>query len=127
MNSAPEGILCSQTNEWILEEENNIFSVGLTDFYIEKLGDVVFVELPEAGSHFLKNEAFATIESIKDASEIYMPISGIVTQVNENLINSPELINEDAFGAWLVKIKADDFQNDSQGLMDYTDYIDEVQ
>ncbi len=127
MNNVPEGILCSQTNEWVLEEGNDIFSIGLSDIYVEKMGDIVFVELPEVNQHYKKDEAFATIESVKNAYEIFMPISGRVVEINENLINSPELINEDAFASWLIKIKADDFQNESQGLLDYDDYRDEVQ
>ncbi len=122
----PDGILCSKTHEWVLEE-GNLVSVGLTDWAVEQLGDIVFVELPEVNSKFSKDEVFATIESVKAASEIYMPVAGEVVEVNENLINSPELINEDPFSSWLVKIKSEDFQQDSQGLLEYTDYRDEVQ
>ena len=121
----PDGILCSKTHEWVSEEEN-IAIIGLTDWVIEQLGDIVFIELPEIGTYFAKNEAFATIESVKAANEIYMPVSGKIIEINENLINSPELINEDAFSAWLVKIAPDDFQDDAQGLLEYSDYIDEV-
>ena len=74
-----------------------------------------------------KDEVFSTIESVKAASEIYMPISGEIVEVNEQLINSPELINDDAFSAWLIKVKPQDFQQDSQGLLEYDDYKDEVQ
>lgn len=95
-SNAPEGILCSKTHEWALEDGNNII-IGLTDYAIEQLGDIVFVELPEVGSEFVKNEVFATIESVKAAEEIYMPIGGKVIEINEELINSPELINEDVW------------------------------
>ena len=122
----PEGILCSKTHEWVAQEEN-VAVIGLTDWAVEQLGDIVFVELPEVGSSFTKDEVFATIESVKAASEIYMPVGGEVIEVNEALINSPELINEDAFGSWLIKINPDNFQDDSQGLMEYNDYKDEVQ
>ena len=122
----PEGILCTKTHEWVLEEGEKA-TIGLTDYAVEQLGDVVFVELPEVGTAFSKEESFATIESVKAASEIYMPVSGEVTEVNEKLINSPELINEDCWGNWLVKIKPDNFQEDSAGLMEYNDYKDEVQ
>ena len=122
----PEGILCSKTHEWVAQIDNE-YVIGLTDWAVEQLGDVVFVELPEVGSSFSKEETFATIESVKAASEIYMPVAGEILEVNEDLINSPELINEDAFGAWLVKIKPENFQEDSQGLMEYDDYKDEVQ
>ena len=124
--STPEGILCTKTHEWVLDE-NEVATVGLTDWAVEQLGDVVFVELPEIGSKFAKEEVFATIESVKAASEIYMPVGGEIVEVNEDLINSPELINEDSWSNWLVKIKPDDFQTDSVGLMEYNDYREEVQ
>lgn len=122
----PDGILCSKTHEWVAEAQDSA-TIGLTDWAVEQLGDVVFIELPEVGSVFGKDEVFATIESVKAASEIYMPVAGEVVEVNESLINSPELINEDAFSAWLIKIKPQNFQQDSQGLMEYNDYKDEVQ
>ena len=122
----PDGILCAKTHEWILEEENKA-TIGLTDYAIEQLGDIVFIELPEVGATYAKEEVFATIESVKAASEIYMPVSGKIIEVNEKLTNSPELLNEDAFENWLVKIECDNFQQDSQGLLEYNDYKDEVQ
>ncbi len=122
----PDGILCAKTHEWILEEDNKA-TIGLTDYAIEQLGDIVFIELPEVGATYAKEEVFATIESVKAASEIYMPVSGKIIEVNEKLTNSPELLNEDAFENWLVKIECDNFQQDSQGLLEYNDYKDEVQ
>lgn len=122
----PEGILCSKTHEWILEE-NDLVTVGLTDWAVEQLGDIVFVELPETGANFSKGEAFSTIESVKAASEIYAPISGEVVEVNEKLINSPELINEDCYSSWLIKLKPANLKEDSQGLLDYNDYKDEIE
>lgn len=124
--NVPDGILCSKTHEWILEEGDEAV-IGLTDWAVEQLGDVVFVELPEVGANFAKDEVFATIESVKAASEIYMPVGGEIVEINEQLINSPELINEDSFANWLVKIKPENFQQDTIGLMEYNDYKDEVQ
>ena len=124
--TTPEGILCTKTHEWVLDE-TSVATIGLTDWAVEQLGDVVFVELPEIGATFAKDEVFATIESVKAASEIYMPVGGEIVEVNEQLINSPELINEDAFQNWLVKIKPEDFKEDSEGLMEYDDYKEEVQ
>ncbi len=123
---APEGILCSRTHEWALEDGNTVI-IGLTDYGVEQLGEIVFVELPEVGSEFTKNEVFATIESVKAASEIYMPVSGKIIEVNEELINSPELINEDVWEkGWLVKVECDTFQEDSLGLLEYEDYKEEA-
>lgn len=125
-SNAPEGILCSKTHEWALEEGDKV-TIGLTDYAIEQLGDIVFVELPEVGSEFAKNEVFATIESVKAASEIYMPIGGKVTEINEELINSPELINEDVWEkGWLIKIETNTYQEDSLGLLEYEDYKEDT-
>lgn len=123
---ALDGILCSKTHEWALEKDNAVV-VGLTDYAVEQLGDVVFIELPEVDSTFAKDEAFATIESVKAASEIYMPVGGKIIEINEELINSPELINESAWDNWLVKIEADNFADDSASLLDYDDYKEEIQ
>ncbi len=121
----PEGILCSRTHSWILEVESDAV-IGLTDWQTQQLGDIVFVELPEINSQYAKDEVFATIESVRGACELFMPVSGKVIEINEELINSPELINEDCFENWLVKIKPNNFQEDSEGLIEYVDYIDEV-
>ena len=118
----PEGILCSKSHEWVLDE-GDTYKIGLTDYAVEQLGDIVFVELPE----FAKGEVFATIESVKAASEIYMPIGGKIVEVNEELINSPELINENVWEkGWLVKVQSDTFAQDSLGLLEYEDYKEEV-
>ncbi|MCD8024123.1 MAG: glycine cleavage system protein GcvH [Candidatus Gastranaerophilales bacterium] len=122
----PEGILCSNTHEWILEGKDTC-TIGLTDYAVEQLGDVVFVELPEIGSEFNKNEPFATIESVKAASEIYMPVSGKIVEINEELINAPEIINNDPYEkGWLVKITSETVQEDSVGLLEYEDYKEEL-
>ncbi len=123
--AAPEGILCSKTNEWVLED-NNIVLIGLTDKIVEQYGDIVFIELPEIDTYFSKDEIFATVESVKGAGEIYMPVSGKIVEVNEQLINSPDIINESPYEAWIVKIQPDDFQNESQDFLEYDDYIEDV-
>ena len=122
----PEGILCSKSHEWVLDE-GDTYKIGLTDYAVEQLGDIVFVELPEVESEFAKGEVFATIESVKATSEIYMPIGGKIVEVNEELINSPELINENVWEkGWLVKVQSDTFAQDSLGLLEYEDYKEEV-
>lgn len=124
-----EGMLCTKSHEYILEQEGNNgkYIVGLTDYAVEQLGDIVFVELPEVGSSFVKNESFATVESVKAASEIYMPISGTISEVNEAIIETPELLNEDPHGkAWLVKIDSNADDIEFKDLLDYSDYREEV-
>lgn len=122
----PEGLLCSKSHEWVLEQ-GDVCTIGLSDYAVEQLGDIVFVELPETGTTFSKNEVFATIESVKAASEIYMPVGGEVVEINEELINTPELVNEDPYEkGWLIKVKCDTFAQDTLGLMEYEDYREET-
>ena len=123
--NTPEGILCTRTHEWVLEDSEELL-IGITDWQINQLGDIVVVELPEVGAKFEKDEIFGTIESVRAACELYMPVGGEIVEVNEKLINSPDLINEDCYTNWLIKIKPSNFQEDSIGLIEYTDYIDEV-
>ncbi|MBQ3311030.1 glycine cleavage system protein GcvH [bacterium] len=121
-------ILCSKTHEYALETDSNTYLIGLTDYAIEQLGDIVFLELPEVGSTFNKGDMFATVESVKAASEIYMPISGTVTEINEEILTSPELLNEyQDEKNWLIKV---DFVGDNEeflDLMDYDTYREEVE
>ena len=122
----PEGILCSKSHEWVLDD-GELCTIGLTDYAVEQLGDIVFVELPEIDSEFAKGEVFATIESVKAASEVYMPVGGKVVEINEELINAPELINENVWEkGWLIKVKCDTLSEDTLGLMEYEDYREEV-
>ena len=122
-----ESMLCTKTHEYVLEQ-GDTYEVGITDYAIEQLGDIVFIELPEVGATFSKNEAFATIESVKAASEIYMPISGEVVEINEEIVDSPELLNDESYeNKWFVKIKSDADQVEFADLMDYSDYKEEIE
>ena len=122
-----ESMLCSKTHEYIIGSDGK-YTIGLTDYAVEQLGDVVFVELPEVGTEYKKNEVFATVESVKAASEIYMPVSGTVTAVNENIVATPELLNEDPHGnGWLVKIDSAADDTEFTDLLDYSDYKEEVE
>lgn len=124
----PEGILCSKSHEYLLENADGIYTVGLTDYAVEQLGDIVFIELPEIGTNFSKGEVFATVESVKAASEIYMPVSGKITEVNEKLVETPEILNESPFeDGWLIKVEAADAQADSGDLLEYEDYKEEIE
>ncbi len=125
--SITEKILCSKSHEYLLDNENGTYTVGLTDYAIEQLGDIVFVELPETGVEFKKNETFATIESVKAASEIYMPVSGKIIEINESVVESPEILNEDTYEkGWLVKIEATGDASELKDLMEYEDYKEEL-
>ena len=120
-------MLCTKTHEYVLEKDG-VYEVGITDYAIDQLGDIVFVELPDSDTEFSKGEVFATIESVKAASEIYMPISGKVIEINEEVANSPELLNDEAFeNKWLIKIQSDADQVEFADLLDYSDYKEEVE
>lgn len=124
--SLTEGILCSKSHEYILEKGGK-YIVGLTDYAIEQLGDIVFLELPDVGAEFTKGEVFATIESVKAASEIYMPVAGKIVEINESVVDNPEILNESPYEkGWLVKIESDSFAADSLDLLEYNDYKEEI-
>ena len=121
-----EGMLCTKTHEYVLEH-GGVYEIGITDYAIEQLGDIVFIELPEIDSEFSKNEVFATIESVKAASEIYMPISGKVVEINEDVVNSPELLNDESYAdKWLIKVESSAEQVEFTDLLDYSDYREEI-
>ena len=122
-----ENMLCTKTHEYVLEKDG-IYEVGITDYAIDQLGDIVFVELPDADTDFSKGEVFATIESVKAASEVYMPISGKVTEINEEIVNSPELLNDENFeNKWFIKMESNADQVEFADLLDYSDYKEEVE
>ena len=122
-----ESMLCTKTHEYVLEQ-NGVYEVGITPYAIEQLGDIVFIELPDVDTEFNKNESFATIESVKAASEIYMPISGKVVEINEAVVDSPELLNDETYAdKWLIKVESSADQVEFADLLDYSDYIEEVQ
>ncbi|MCL4134730.1 UNVERIFIED_CONTAM: hypothetical protein GTU68_026994 [Idotea baltica] len=109
----------TEEHEWLLEE-GELIVVGITEHAAEQLGDVVFVELPEAGTEVTKDEEIVVIESVKAASDILAPLDGEIVEVNDALADNPGLVNEDAQGeAWFFKIKASD-------TSPMTDYMDEA-
>ena len=123
----PDNILCSKTHEFVWEKDGK-YVIGLTDFAVEQLGDIVFVELPEVGATLGKGDILGTVESVKAASEIYMPISGTVVEVNEELTSTPEILNEDSYEkGWLIKVESETAKEDSGDLLDYEDYKEEVE
>lgn len=124
--SITEKILCSKSHEYVLEEDE-IYVIGLTDYAVEQLGDIVFLELPEVGQEFKKGETFATVESVKAASEIYMPLSGKIVEINDAVVDLPETLNEDCYEkGWLVKIEKTGDEAEFADLMEYEDYKEEL-
>lgn len=113
----------TKDHEWIIIE-NNIGIVGITKYASEQLGDIVFVELPEKGSQAEKGKDIAVVESVKAASEIYSPVSGIIIDANENLNETPEVVNEDPSGAgWFYKIEITNSEEISD-LMSEQEYLE---
>ena len=105
--SYPNDLRYTKDHEWVRLEGGDAV-VGITHYAQAQLGDVVYVELPAAGTRIKQGEVFGTIESVKAVSELYAPISGEVTAVNETLGGSPESVNKDPHGAWLIKVKPSD-------------------
>lgn len=103
----PEHLKYTETHEWVGSEADGILAVGITDHAQEVLGDIVFLELPPVGKRFAQGEACAVIESVKAASDINMPVAGVVVAANDDLAKSPERVNADAYGAWMFRIKPD--------------------
>lgn len=102
----------AESHEWVRDNGDGTVTVGISDHAQSLLGDVVFVDLPEVGDTVEQGESFSLVESVKAASDIYAPINGEVVEVNEELEDSPELVNEAPFeGGWIAKIKLDDDTN----------------
>jgi glycine cleavage system H protein len=121
MSNIPENLLYTDDHEWILKESEQCFSVGITDYAQDSLGDVTFVEVPEVGTEFSKGDVFGVVESVKAASDLFMPVSGEIVEVNEDLNDSPELINEAPYeGGWIIKVKISD--TDQSHLLSPDDY-----
>ncbi|MEN8128306.1 MAG: glycine cleavage system protein GcvH [Planctomycetota bacterium] len=112
-----------KSHEWV-KQDGNICSVGLSAYALEQLGDIVYIELPEVGTEFKKEDIFGVIESVKSASDMYMPISGKVVEVNTEIPDNPDRLSKDAYGAgWLLRIEAaDPDPAELDTLMDATAY-----
>ena len=109
MSTIPSELKYTESHEWVKDNGDGTYSVGITDHAQEALGDLVFVELPEIGKTFAAKDASAVVESVKAASDIYAPIGGQVVAANETLESAPETINEDAYGdGWIYKLKISD-------------------
>jgi len=121
----PDNLKYTKDHEWILVQ-NGAGTIGITDFAQKELGDVVFVELPEIGRALSQGEEFGTIESVKAVSELYSPVGGMVTAVNEALRDHPEQVNKDPYDSgWIIKVSVSD-AGQLSGLMDAAAYREHV-
>lgn len=107
MAKVVEGLLYSESHEWV-KVENDVATVGVSDYAQQEMGDITYVDVPNAGEEVVKGEEFGALESVKASSDLYAPVSGTVIEVNVALEGSPELINGDAFASWLIKVKMSD-------------------
>lgn len=103
----PDNLRYTDTHEWVRVEQDGTVTVGITDHAQDALGDVVFLQLPDVGRTVARTEAMAVIESVKSASDIHAPVSGMVTAVNAPVADQPESVNQDPYGAWMFVIKPD--------------------
>lgn len=128
MSNIPKELRYTATHEWVRPEGDGVFTVGITEHAQDLLGDMVFVELPDVGDEVSTGDDIVVAESVKAASDVYAPISGEIIAINEELEDSPELVNSDAFGdGWMFKIKAED-PSEVEALLDaegYESSIDE--
>ena len=128
MSNIPNDLKYATSHEWVRDEGNGVYTVGITEHAQDLLGDMVFVELPEVGDSVAQGDDVAVAESVKAASDIYAPIAGEILEVNEALTDSPELVNSAPYtDGWMFKIKASD-EAEVAGLLDaagYKNAIDE--
>ena len=118
----PKELRYSKEHEWVAVEEG-IARIGITDYAQEQLGDVVYVELPEADTSVQKDEPFGVVESVKAVSDIFSPVSGMIVQINADLPSSPEMVNDDPYGdAWMIRIQISE-PEELEDLLDAEEYL----
>ncbi len=123
----PEGLYYTEDHEWV-DMEDGTGRVGITDHAQDELGDIVFVELPRKGEEFEQHDNFGVIESVKAVSDMYIPVSGTIAEVNEELLDSPELINDEPYeGGWIIEIEvsAEDELDELMDAEEYKEYLEE--
>lgn len=107
MSKVIEGLLYSESHEWV-KVDGNVAIIGVSDFAQSEMGDITYVDMPDISDQVAKEEDFGALESVKASSELYAPVSGTVVAVNSELEDKPELINEDAYAAWIIKVEMSD-------------------
>lgn len=120
MSEVKQGLYYSESHEWV-KVEGDCGYVGITDHAQQALGNIVYVDMPEADDEVTQGEEFGAVESVKAASDLISPVSGTVTEINEALEDQPELINQDAFGNWIIKVQLSD-KSELDSLMDAAAY-----
>jgi glycine cleavage system H protein len=127
MSNIPHDLKYTATHEWVRSEGEGVYCIGISEHAQELLGDMVFVELPDVGDVIAMGDECAVAESVKAASDVYSPLSGEVVAINEELEDSPELINSDAYGdGWLFKVKIED-ESELDDLMSGEEYAETIE
>lgn len=120
----PKELLYSKSHEWIDMHEDGTAYIGLTDYAQKALGDIVFVNLPEEGDEVTCGESFADVESVKAVSDVYSPLSGVTAEINEEILDAPEEINNDPYGAWFIKVRDITEKGEFISLEEYEDFVE---
>lgn len=119
--NVPEGLKYSKEHEWV-RVEGNIAVIGITDFAQGELGDIIYVDIETVGEELSANDIFGTVEAVKTVSDLFLPVSGEVLELNEKLADEPELVNTDPYGdGWMVKVKIAD-ESELESLLDAAEY-----
>ncbi|WP_186646789.1 glycine cleavage system protein GcvH [Fluviispira vulneris] len=121
--SYPNGLKYTKEHEWI-KIEGNVGTIGITKYAIDQLGDIVYLDLPKVGASFKAGGNFGTVESVKTVSDLYMPVSCKITEINQTAIDSPDCLAEDAYSkGWLVKVEVENIPTDLLSASEYENYI----
>ncbi|MDO4823437.1 MAG: glycine cleavage system protein GcvH [Bacteroidales bacterium] len=124
MSKVIEGLYYSESHEWV-KVEGDVAVIGVSDFAQAEMGDITYVDAPDVDDEFEQGEEFGALESVKASSDLYCPVSGVVTEVNDAVVDAPELVNQDAYENWIIKVQMSD-PSQVEGLMNaaaYTEFI----
>lgn len=121
--NVPKELMYTKSHEWVKAVDDTTVTVGLTDYAQDALGDLVFVNLPEAGDEVTEGKPFADVESVKAVSDVYSPVSGTVAEINEALLDAPESINEAPYEAWFMKVENVTGTAQLMSAAEYEEYV----
>ena len=121
----PEHLKYAKSHEWVGFLEDGSARIGMTDYAQDQMGDLVFVNLPEPEDEVTAGEAFGDVESVKAVSDVYSPVTGVVAEINEDLLDSPESINSDPYGAWMIRISDIEDKEELMSAQEYEEFVKE--
>lgn len=120
----PKDVMYAKSHEWVKFEDDSTATIGLTDYAQNELGDLVFVNLPEPGDEISIGETFGDVESVKAVSDVFAPVTGTVAEINEELLDSPQLINEQAYAAWFIRVEGISEKEELMNAEEYEAYLE---